>query len=216
MVPIKKSCSWILKNILQQRDQVKEMQPWKDLVKTGKFAMKNFYYAFLDQQQKVPWRKLFYGNVARPRALFTLRIACHDSLATKARLRKFGMLSNDACSFCEEVESLQHLFYECRGTRNIWQAILKWMDMHHTPQGWTQELQWVIENSKNKSWKAQILKVVVAEASYEIWNYRNDNIFADNRKEMEIDIERKIIDSIVNRVWMKPNLRKYIAQLIMP
>ncbi|XP_058775782.1 uncharacterized protein LOC131650057 [Vicia villosa] len=189
-VPIKNSCSWILKNILKQRGQVKEMQPWKDLVENEKFSMKKFYYNFLKHHQQIPWRRLFYDNAARPRALFTLWLACHDRLATKARLREFGILTNEECTFCDNVETLQHLFFDCRVTKNIWRNILKWLNMDHNPQGWAQELNWVIENSKNKSWKAKILKVVVAETSYEIWKHRNDSIFAGSIKEMDIDIER--------------------------
>ncbi|XP_058770039.1 uncharacterized protein LOC131643749 [Vicia villosa] len=176
-----------MNNILKQRDQVKEMQTWKELIQNGKFSTRKFYYNFLEQHQTVPWRKLFYDNAARPRALFTLWLACHDRLATKARLRKFGILTNEDSNFCENVETLQHLFFDCRVTKNIWRNVLKWMNMDHNPQGWAQELKWLIENSKNKSWKAKILKVVVAETSYEIGKHRNDRIFVDRIKEMDID-----------------------------
>lgn len=75
-----------------------------------KFIMKNFYYEFLEQYQQVAWRGLFYGAV-RPRALFTLWLSSHGRLATKARLVKLEMLSNNMCAFCDGVDNLQHLFF---------------------------------------------------------------------------------------------------------
>lgn len=132
-VPIRDSCSWILKSILKQMDRVKERHQWKELPRTRKFSMKKFYYSFLEQHQQVPWRKIFYDNDVLPRALFTLWLACHDRLATKAILLKFRLLNNEDCVFCDSEENLQHLFFYCRVINRIWKVMLDWMNMDNIP-----------------------------------------------------------------------------------
>ncbi|XP_058776710.1 uncharacterized protein LOC131651047 [Vicia villosa] len=43
---------------------------------------------------KVPWRFLFHGNMARPRAFHVAWIACHGNLATKDRLCWFNLIKD--------------------------------------------------------------------------------------------------------------------------
>lgn len=71
-------------------------------------------------------RKL-YGNLAHPKTIHTLWRVFHNSLPTKERLQCFGLLGEITCDFCQEIETLSYLFYECPGTRNIWQAIIDWL-----------------------------------------------------------------------------------------
>lgn len=65
-----------------------------------KFNMKEMYMALIDEYQLVQWKKVLYNNVARPRVLVVMWLACHERLATKERLHIFGMLDNDKCCFC--------------------------------------------------------------------------------------------------------------------
>lgn len=61
-----------------------------------------------------------YRNVARPCAKMTLWLACYKKLATKDRMKKFGMVENSSCSICGRDESLDHLLYECAELKGIW------------------------------------------------------------------------------------------------
>jgi hypothetical protein len=70
------NASWIIKNIMQQRDNIRHNQIWSDMLNASKFNMKNMYMAVQDGSP-VMWRTLFYGNMARPRALVNLWIACN-------------------------------------------------------------------------------------------------------------------------------------------
>ena len=59
-VPIKASCSWIMKGILKQRVKVQEMAQWTDLLQTNRFRVNQFYYGLLEPQPVVSWRKVFF------------------------------------------------------------------------------------------------------------------------------------------------------------
>ena len=50
----------------------------------------------------------------------------HRILATNYFLKKIGKIEDDECSFCHNsVETLEHLFYECIHTRNLWNEIIE-------------------------------------------------------------------------------------------
>ena len=211
-LPIKASCSWIMKGILKQRVKVQEMAQWTDLLQTNRFRVNQFYYGLLEPQPVVSWRKVFFNNEARPRALFILWLACHNRLATKERLYRFGIVNDARCAFCEEVETVQHLLFECGEMYAIWKKVLDWLNVDHEPAGWLQELDWIEDTSKGKNWKSRFLKTSFAETVYRCWKYRNNKI---HEKVDTTDIADEIIGTVVHRLWMKKNYREQIAHLLM-
>lgn len=93
-------------------------------------------------------------------------LSCQDRLATKERLVRFGMLSNDMCNFCYGTKNLQHLQFDCRDMAQVWKHILTWLQLAHDPNEWTHELAWMMHASKSKSWRAKVLKATFAEIIY--------------------------------------------------
>lgn len=106
-------------------------------------------------------------------AKFTLWMACHRILATKEGLQRFGMFNEDKCCFCSSIETLDHLFFECSTTCGIWNQILHWIQVHHTPACWTEELEWILVHSRGKGWQATLLKMAFTVTVYALWYYRN-------------------------------------------
>lgn len=80
-----------------------------------KFPMKNMYEVLNDDNNRVPWRNLLRCNRARHRGSLCLWLACHGKLATKDRLKRFGMLQDSQCGLSLNAEEfINHLFFECR------------------------------------------------------------------------------------------------------
>ncbi|GAU28950.1 hypothetical protein TSUD_59630 [Trifolium subterraneum] len=107
---------------LWHRDSIQHNQIWSDMLNASKFNMKKMYMAVQDGSP-VMWRTLFYGNMARPRALVHLWIA---------------------------DETQQHLMFNCRETKGIWKKVLEWIQIDHNPLGWRQELEWIIRKQRAK------------------------------------------------------------------
>jgi hypothetical protein len=84
---------------MKQRDGIKQIQVWNEMITAPKFSMKMMYLAIHDRSQ-TGCRTLFYGNLARPRALVNLWLACNERLATRDRLHKFGLIDAISCCFC--------------------------------------------------------------------------------------------------------------------
>ncbi|XP_058775926.1 uncharacterized protein LOC131650226 [Vicia villosa] len=176
-----------------------------------KYRMKEAYKELQKHNSRVGWKSITYHNIARPRAMFILWIACNGRLATKDRLRKIGILTDDACCFCQQHETIQHLLFECNRSRTIWREILVWLHIPHEPKTWDAELEWVTQMCKRKNWKSRILVCAFAETIYAIWKVRNDTIFGHA---VNNGIEKDIIDTIVYRCWEHEKLRPHLASLM--
>lgn len=70
----------------------------------SKFQMKKMYLA-LQNNQKVTWKTLFYGNIARPRDMVNLWMTCNERLAIRTRLYKYEMVETAKCFFYNEEET---------------------------------------------------------------------------------------------------------------
>ena len=60
----------------------------------GKLKTKEIYHDLKKLQQgpqpDIPWMKVFYGNLARPRDIIGNWLTCHDRLATEEILKDLG------------------------------------------------------------------------------------------------------------------------------
>ncbi|XP_058727197.1 uncharacterized protein LOC131598632 [Vicia villosa] len=124
----------------------------------------------MEKIDRVPWRFLLNHNTARPRAVVNLWLMCHGRIATKDRLKRFGIINDSHYSLYNEIEeSITHLFFECKITKSNWDQVLKWIEVTHEPKAWDEELNWTIQETEKKGWKASLLKLAFTETLYEVW-----------------------------------------------
>ncbi|XP_058763890.1 uncharacterized protein LOC131637316 [Vicia villosa] len=176
------------------------------------FRMKEVYKALHPNKNQMSWKELMFGNLARPRAIFQLWIACHTRLPTRSRLMKWGLIDHNKCSFCDAVETQQHLLFDCSLMKNAWKKVLNWINIQHEPLNWDRELEWIVLNCRGKSKRAAMLKLAITECIYEVWRYRNEKSFDTNTKDR--NIEERVIEMIVYRGWHNSKMRDYVAQLM--
>ncbi|XP_058725944.1 uncharacterized protein LOC131597251 [Vicia villosa] len=202
--------SWMFVSIMKQRGSVPH-NLWNTMTQELKFPMKRVY-AHLLNAERTNWSYLLCSNPARPRATLCLWMQCHGRLPTKDRTIRFGFIQDNVCSMCrQDVETKEHVFFECSFPRSIWCTILEWIGIKHTPVIWLDELRWVIANSNKKGWRAKILKLAFAEVIYGIWSHRNNLIFGtDSTATLQT-----IIDCIVHRSWIDKSIRNHIAELLL-
>ncbi|CAK8543759.1 unnamed protein product [Lathyrus sativus] len=207
--------SWIMRGILKQRDIMDLIRnEWDQLLTTHKFKASVFYKVMIDDGTRVVWRNLIRSNKSRPRAVFCLWQACHGKLATKDRLKRFGMIKDNTCRLCHtEEETVNHLFFCCLGTRHIWKNVLQWFNIYHEPQPWEAELIWISNMTKGKGWKVDVLKMLVAETIHNIWGYRNSIIFGNSVDNTTMDTN--IIDNVIYRGWQNLKIRKHLVSFMM-
>jgi len=95
---------------LNNREKVSSIQgKWEDMMMKERFCMTDIYMELRKNKGEVmPWRKLMYCNAARPRVVMTLWLTCHQKLATKTRLVRYGMVANSTYCFCDAEETTAH------------------------------------------------------------------------------------------------------------
>ena len=51
----------------------------------------------------------------------------NNYLNTNVRLKKFGIIDDDSCSFCKQLpETLEHLFITCKYVQKFWKDLFGW------------------------------------------------------------------------------------------
>ncbi|CAK8544519.1 unnamed protein product [Lathyrus sativus] len=151
-------------------------QIWDRMLTSNKFKMNDVYMVICSSALKIMWKNILRRNAARPRALITMWFACHGRLATKQRLFRFGIITDDRCCLCsKDEESINHLFFCCPETVCIWTEILD--------SAWDEEMEWLCRSTKGKG--------------YDVWKYRNDICYGNVIDKTKIG--DNIIDMIVYR-----------------
>ena len=62
----------------------------------------------------------------------------HNAIATKDNMKKRGWLGDYKCRFCEEFETIHHLFFECVAAKYMWSIVSKALGAANRPANFTQ------------------------------------------------------------------------------
>lgn len=89
------------------------------------------------------------------------------------------------------------MFFDCSITQNIWRDITFWVGYTRVSTGRNDERLWLIQETKNKGRRRQIIKIVTTETIYTIQRTRNYMIFIQHR--IEPNVKYTIIFNIVMR-----------------
>ncbi|XP_058763427.1 uncharacterized protein LOC131648606 [Vicia villosa] len=164
----------------------------------GRFHMKKLYLGYLQHVPKVEWKGLLCGD---------------RRITLKDRLAKFGRIDDIDCIFYNGVESLEHILFDCRYTKRIWEDVLSWIKVRHDPLGWNEEITWMIKICNSRNSRGQIVKMAIEEIIHETWWDRNLVVHSiDNSNK---NTSKRDIDNIVNSMWGYPKLRGTLAQILM-
>lgn len=90
-------------------------------------------------------------------------------LSTKDILSHIGVINDGLCNFCSETKTFGHMFFDCSITQNIWQDITFWVGYMRVPAGWNDERLWLIQETKNKGRRREIIKIVTTETIYSLY-----------------------------------------------
>ncbi|XP_021837639.2 uncharacterized protein [Spinacia oleracea] len=168
----------------------------------GRFSIKSMYQKLLGSHEKVNWRRLICNNKATPKSLIITWLTLWGRLPTLDRLFTWKVVSTNVCPLCANCpESVQHLFFECSYSADIWQKVLVALQFSRTPSTFDLELRWMISVAKRTSARCKLLMMFFAECIYSIWLQRNAKVFtqtclspADVLKEIKFRVACKATD----------------------
>ena len=99
-------------------------------------------YKTVIPKSQIKWNQVFQNVDMNWKSIYTVsKICCrntklywfqyrllHRILATKYLLTKMNIEQNNLCTFCgEEVEKLEHLFWQCNTVNTFWENIEQWI-----------------------------------------------------------------------------------------
>jgi hypothetical protein len=107
------------------------------------------------------------------------------------RLHSVGILTNNTCILCGiNVESHEHLFFECNFTGTVWRAINTKAKMQWPCIPWQQLLQWVsVHCQQRNNIISMIARLLLSTSVYILWHERNNRIFSNSYKTAQAIVE---------------------------
>lgn len=164
------------------------------------FSIGKAYYILLPIFSKVPWSGILSSPHMVPKHKFILWLTLHGKLSTMDRLAAWGKNVNSDCSLCKEpiIQSLEHLFFACNFSTDIWNRMLTWAGENFSCTDWNSVVTWATKRLKGKSCKKALLKIVLAATVYTIWQERNARRF----QHIELSMQR-ITHDVVQQVHIK-------------
>lgn len=85
----------------------------------NKYRTSSMYKLRWDMEH-VTWKKMFFSNYARSRALFVMWMSFLGRLPTKDRITHFRINNDELRNFCKELaEDMDHIFFKCFITNQI-------------------------------------------------------------------------------------------------
>lgn len=112
-----------------------------------------------------------------PRWAFILWVAILGRLATRDRLRTWGVTLDSGCVLCAGgLESHNHLFFACSFALQVWTEVKSQCGYAQIFSSLSFELTWGGSRCKGASLKQSMYKLCLAASVYHIWRERNGRI----------------------------------------
>ena len=144
------------------------------LTKSGKFSERSMYLALKMTTVKWQHRDVWVVKIPLKIKIF-LWLAFHNSVLTKDVLIKRGWKGKDSkCCICNELESLDHMFFHCSLAKFIWGVIRCATGLVDVPTHFQDVSAWVMKFSTKER---NIVAVGVAAVFWAIWRARNAAVF---------------------------------------
>ena len=106
-----------------------------------KFSVKSFYNAFTRNDAGPPHKIIWKGKAPQKVKIF-MWLMTNNAVLTKDNLIKRKWTGSPLCHFCDQNESVEHLFFTCSIAKVIWVVIAKAVGANNIPTSLSQCWSW--------------------------------------------------------------------------
>ncbi|XP_057800135.1 uncharacterized protein LOC131015733 [Salvia miltiorrhiza] len=207
-MPIPSQAAWVVKKILGARDYMATLPDGDTLMEQDNFSIKKLYIALRGTPKKRNWHHMISKSIAAPKCLFILWLAIMKRMTTCDRLQKFGIQCDQACCLCSQGnESLNHLFFVCPYSANVWDKLAMWCGVQRKAGAWDDEVEYLERQGASKTGKQLMYRLLVATIVYHIWRERNERRFNSKASHAE-SVVRQCQLMMVVRGELHPKVHK--------
>ena len=123
-----------------------ELQDSEDVIlwkfeKNMKFSVKSLYNA-VTSSDAGPSHKIIWKGKVPPKIKIFIWLMINNAVLTKDNLIKRRWSGNPSCHFCDQNETVDHLFFTCPIAKVIWAVIVKVIRANNIPTSLSQCWSW--------------------------------------------------------------------------
>jgi hypothetical protein len=152
--------------------------------KYGRFTVKSVYNALTKSCTGAYHKRIWKGKIPEKLKIF-LWLMTNEAILTKDNLRKRNWQGDPSCVFCDCVETISYLFFQCPVARVIWLVVAKCFGASNIPmnleQCWLWCEKWLPYGKKFHPWG-------VATICWAIWKCRNKAVFEKKLTKSPLEI----------------------------
>ncbi|KAF4403387.1 hypothetical protein G4B88_008033 [Cannabis sativa] len=140
-----------------------------------KFSAKKCYNSLVGETP-FAYANAIWDTLVLPKHRFIFWQIANSHLLTRDYLHHIMVTPNNLCPVCEvEVETHDHIFFNCYYTSQVFEAVNRWLGDIHWPRSTAEMLQ--LCNNATKDLTQRILNAVMAAVFYFLWKNRNKCVF---------------------------------------
>ncbi|GJY47387.1 reverse transcriptase domain, reverse transcriptase zinc-binding domain protein [Tanacetum coccineum] len=150
---------------------------------------------------KVSWFDVVWFSYCIPRHAVNLSLIMKQRLKTQDKLSRWDVSSSlmTSCPLCDlKPDSLEHLFFECTFSIQIWSHMSRYARMNSVGPVFTHIIPAIMLFAKRKSSRSVIAKLVLAACAYFVWQEQNERLFKNSTRSV-----KQVIDYIITSVRLK-------------
>ena len=151
-------------------------------------------------EKNVNWSRNVWCRYSVPKHRFITWLTMRSRLYTRDRLLNFNLVQDATCVLCSnDIETHDHLFFQCLCSVMILQQITQWMGYDSTSHSLHSILH-KCGNIRGNRMKKRALLVAIAATVYGVWKLRNDVIWRKKDTSTTTHIINQIKWSVKNRL----------------
>ncbi|CAM8945788.1 unnamed protein product [Rhodiola kirilowii] len=156
------------------------------------FEVKDTYNSIIDHKEEVQWHKMVWNCYNSPRDSLNAWLVVQNKLMTRDRLSQWGMQGDNSCIMCEAaVESRNHLFFECRFSKEVWQKVMRFLLAEPDGSQWALLIPW-FHGLNQARLKTKMIDAGITRVLNGIWKARNCKIFRDEHSTTDMIVQESI------------------------
>nr|XP_016474435.1 PREDICTED: uncharacterized protein LOC107796204 [Nicotiana tabacum] len=183
---------WVIRKIIKAKETFGEAGYQEDdVLQLTTLSVKEIYCKLRGDYPRVEWWRLIWNNHSPPRWNFILFLGIHKRLFTKTRLAQWCHIDDLSCPLCNAAdESIDHLFFQCQYSANVWSKLLKWQGVTKVPTLWQVAITWAARHMQGKSTGMMLFRMTLAACLYCVWNERNLRLFQQRSRPADMLVDK--------------------------
>ncbi|XP_018474115.1 uncharacterized protein LOC130507406 [Raphanus sativus] len=165
-----------IERVKESRGVEEDVSKWKNSkgkYKT-KFSTKETWLSIREDHPLCYWYKAVWFKHATPRYSFITWVAMRGRLATGDRMLVWSGNIDATCVLCKNpLETIQHLFFECPYSAQVWEALMKGVMVDQYMGDWETLIRLIVDDTGWSKVKVFVMRYMFQATIYMIWRERN-------------------------------------------